>query len=144
MTTFVLKNLRRLLLRTQNTTLLSKMWWRFFSSFVAFSEKPNFKNMYEHECPTWNSNLKWTLTRRLVNASPHQVNLQFYVGTSHHTIGANFSSLKIWKRIPSRSILGPFSWSDCQTELPKGQLISKRHIEFIQFFRKTNEEFLPQ
>ena len=30
------------LLRAQNMTLLSKVWWRFFSNFVAFSENPNF------------------------------------------------------------------------------------------------------
>ena len=30
------------LLRAQNTTLLSKVRWRFFSNFVAFSEIPNF------------------------------------------------------------------------------------------------------
>ena len=30
------------LLHTQNMTLLSKVRWRFFSNFVAFSENPNF------------------------------------------------------------------------------------------------------
>ena len=30
------------LLRAQNTTLLSKVWQRFFSNFMTFSENPNF------------------------------------------------------------------------------------------------------
>ena len=35
--------LTSMLLRAQNTTLLSKVRQRFFSNFVAFSESPNFK-----------------------------------------------------------------------------------------------------
>ena len=48
---------------------------------------------------------------RLINASPHQVNLQFYVRTSNHTIGANFSSLKIGKNTKPIKFGPIYNWT---------------------------------